>query len=229
LRILVVEHDLEVLPALVKSLEEDFFTVDHTLAGEKGLQLATVREYSAVILNRDIPNIGGLRVLTELRKSGFHTPVLMVSSGSAVSDRVHALQAGADDYLNKPFAMEELLARVHVLLRRPYRLLDKLCVGDLEIDPAQRRVKRAGTPIILSKQEYAVLEVLVRNAERTISRDTVVEGAWGVRYAELTYIVDVYVERLRAKIDRGFEQPLIHKVRGVGYRISAFQPPERFQ
>jgi DNA-binding response OmpR family regulator len=214
LRILVIEDEPKVARTLVKGLEADHFAVDLAGDGEEGLQLATEIDYDAIILDWNLPKLDGLTVLRKLRKSGSNMRILLLSARKDVSDRVCGLQAGADDYLVKPFSFEELLARVHALLRRPQELLDKLSVEDLELDRK---------PINLTQREYAVLEYLMRNAGRTVTRTMVVEHVWNLGFEGLTNIVDVYINYLRAKIDHGYEKPLIHTARGVGYMLSAAQ------
>jgi DNA-binding response OmpR family regulator len=209
MRILVIEDEPKVARTLVKGLEADHFAVDLAGDGEEGLQLATEIDYDGIILD------------WKLRKSGSNMRILLLSARKDVSDRVCGLQAGADDYLVKPFSFEELLARVHALLRRPQELLDKLSVEDLELDRMRHMVTRAGKPINLTQREYAVLEYLMRNAGRTVTRTMVVEHVWNLGFEGLTNIVDVYINYLRAKIDHGYEKQLIHTARGVGYMLSS--------
>jgi DNA-binding response OmpR family regulator len=223
LRILVIEDEPKVARTLVKGLEADHFAVDLANDGEEGLQLATEIDYDAIILDWNLPKLDGLTVLKKLRKSGSNMRILLLSARKDVSDRVMGLQAGADDYLTKPFSFEELLARVHSLLRRPQELLDKLSVEDLELDRMRHMVTRAGKQINLTQREYAVLEYLMRNAGRTVTRTMVVEHVWNLGFEGLTNIVDVYINYLRQKIDHGFEKPLIHTARGVGYMLASNQ------
>ena len=219
MRILVIEDEPKVARTLVKGLEADHFAVDLAGDGEEGLQLATEIDYDAIILDWNLPKLDGLTVLRKLRKSGSNMRILLLSARKDVSDRVCGLQAGADDYLVKPFSFEELLARVHALLRRPQELLDKLSVEDLELDRMRHMVTRGGKQINLTQREYAVLEYLMRNAGRTVTRTMVVEHVWNLGFEGLTNIVDVYINYLRAKIDHGYEKPLIHTARGVGYML----------
>jgi two-component system copper resistance phosphate regulon response regulator CusR len=218
-RILIIEDEPKVTRTLVKGLEADHFAVDVATNGEDGLQLSTEIDYDALILDWNLPKLDGLSLLKRLRRSGSPARVLFLSARKEISDRVMALQAGADDFLVKPFSFEELRARVHTLLRRPQELLDRLIVGDLELDRMRHQVMRAGKMISLTQREYAVLEYLMRNAGRTVTRTMVVEHVWNLGFEGLTNIVDVYINYLRAKIDQGFGPQLIHTVRGVGYSI----------
>jgi len=220
LRILVIEDEPRVSRTLVKGLEADHFAVDLAEDGEEGLQLATEIDYDAVLLDWNLPKLDGLTVLKKLRKSGSNTRVLLLSGRKEVSDRVLGLQSGADDYLVKPFSFEELLARVHALLRRPMELLDKLAVEDLELDRVRRSVTRGGKTINLTQREYSVLEYLMRNAGRAVTRTMVVEHVWNLGFEGLTNIVDVYINYLRQKVDHGYAKPLIHTARGVGYMLT---------
>jgi DNA-binding response OmpR family regulator len=219
-RILVIEDEFKVARTLAKGLEADHFAVDLAGDGEEGLQLATDVNYDAIILDWNLPKIDGLTVLRKLRVSGSHVRILLLSARKEHSDRVHALRIGADDYLIKPFFYEELLARLHALLRRPQELMDSIRVEDLELDRMRHIVKRAGKEIKLTQREYAVLEYLMRNAGRTVTRTMVVEHVWNLGFEGLTNIVDVYVNYLRAKVDDGFDKPLIHTTRGIGYVLA---------
>ena len=224
MRILVVEDEPKVARTLVKGLEADRFAVDCAADGEEGLQLALEIDYEVIILDWYLPKLDGLTVLKRLRKAGRIARVLFLSARKEVSDRVRGLEAGGDDFLVKPFAFEELLARVHALVRRPQKLLDKIQVEDLELDRMRHLVMRGGKLIHLTQREYAVLEYLMRNNGRTVTRTMVVEHVWNLGFEGLTNIVDVYVNYLRAKIDEGFDKPLIHTARGVGYVLA---PPDK--
>src|SRR6478752_5702172 len=221
LRLLVIEDEPKVARTLVKGLEADHFAVDLAGDGEEGLQLATEIDYDGIILDWNLPRLDGLTVLKKLRRSGSQARVLFLSARKEISDRVCCLQSGADDFMVKPFSFEELLVRIHTLLRRPLELLDKLFVADLELDRLRHSVTRAGRNISLTQREYAVLEYLMRNAGRTVTRTMVVEHVWNLGFEGLTNIVDVYINYLRAKIDHGYEKPLIHTARGVGYMLSS--------
>ncbi len=220
MRILVIEDDPKTARTLVKGLEADRFAVDVASDGEEGLQLSTEIDYDALIIDWVLPRFDGLTIIKKLRKAGSPARILVLSARNEVSDRVMALQAGADDYLGKPFSFEELRARLQALLRRPQEMLDKLTVADLEVDRLRHIVTRAGKPIKLTQREYAVLEYLMRNAGRTVTRTMIVEHVWNLGFQGLTNIVDVYINYLRSKIDDPFGRPLIHTSRGIGYQIS---------
>ncbi|MBZ5490544.1 MAG: response regulator transcription factor [Acidobacteriia bacterium] len=226
MRILIVEDEPKVTRTLVKGLEADHFAVDVAENGEDGLQLSSEIDYDAIILDWNLPKLDGLTVLRKLRKSGSAARILFLSARKEISDRVMALQCGADDFLVKPFSFEELRARVHTLLRRPTELLDRIIVADLELDRMRHSVTRAGKNLSLTQREYAVLEYLMRNAGRTVTRTMVVEHVWNLGFEGLTNIVDVYINYLRAKVDQGSSNPLIHTIRGVGYSIMATESGE---
>ena len=219
MRILIVEQEPKIARIMVKGLESDRFAVDVASDGEEGLQLATEIDYDAIILDWLLPRLDGMTVLRRLRKFGSHVRVVLI--GVRREDCVAALQAGADDYLAKPFSFEELLARLHAVLRRPQEIFDKLNVGDLELDRTRHVVARGGKPIVLTQREYALLEYLMRNAGRPVTRTMVVEHVWNLDFEGLTNIVDVYINYLRVKVDRGFAKRLIHTARGVGYMLAA--------
>jgi two-component system, OmpR family, copper resistance phosphate regulon response regulator CusR len=220
MRILVLEDESRVVRTLAKALQSNHFAVDVAGDGEEGLQLAAEIHYDAIILDWDLPKLDGLTVLKRLRKAGSNVRILMLGAREEVSDRVCGLRAGADDFLVKPFSCDELLARLNALLRRPQEIRDKLRVADLELDRMRHLVTRAGKPIKLTQREYAVLEYLMRNAGRTVTRTMVVEHVWNLGFEGLTNIVDVYVNYLRVKVDGGFDQPLIHTTRGIGYLLA---------
>jgi DNA-binding response OmpR family regulator len=221
LRILVIEDEPKVARSLVHGLEEEHFTADLASDGESGLETALKTNYDGIILDWNLPRLDGLTLLRKLRQSGSSTRVLILSGRREVADRVSGLEAGADDYLIKPFSFQELLARLHTLLRRSNELLDTITVEDLELDRMHRSVTRAGKPIDLTQREYALLEYLMRNAGRTVTRTMVIEHVWNLGFDGLTNVVDVYISYLRAKIDHGFAKPLIHTKRGIGFMIGA--------
>jgi DNA-binding response OmpR family regulator len=221
LRILIIEDEPKIARSLVQGFEAEHFAVDLAEDGERGLKLATEMRYDGIVLDLNLPRIDGLTLLRKMRQSGSSTRVLILSGRREVTDRVAGLQAGADDYLIKPFSFQELLARMHTLLRRAQETSEIISVGDLVLDPQRHTVARAGKPIKLSQREYALLEYLMRNAGRTVTRTMVVEHVWNLGFEGLTNIVDVYINYLRAKIDHGYEKPLIHTARGVGYMLSS--------
>ena len=227
MRILIIEDEPKIARSLLQGFEAEHFAVDLADDGEKGLQLATEIRYDGIVLDLNLPRIDGLTLLRKLRQSGSSTRVLILSGRREVTDRVAGLQAGADDYLIKPFSFNELLARMHTLLRRAQETSEILTVGDLELDPQRHTVVRAGKPIKLSQREYALLEYLMRNAGRTVTRTMVVEHVWNLWFEGLTSVVDVYISYLRAKIDHGFHPPLIHTKRGVGFMLSTDPKDEK--
>ncbi len=221
MRILVIEDEPKVSRLLLKGLESEHFAVDLAFDGEEGLQLASEIDYDAIVVDWNLPKLDGFTVLKKLRRQGSNARIMMLSARDQISDRVTALQAGADDYVIKPFSFEEVQARLQCLLRRPSEFLDKLCVHDLELDRMRHSVTRGGKPITLTQREYAVLEYLMRNAGRAVTRTMVVEHVWNLGFEGLTNIVDVYINYLRQKIDQGHDRPLIRTERGVGYMITA--------
>jgi DNA-binding response OmpR family regulator len=224
-RVLLIEDEPDVARVVRGALDAEGFAVDVRGNGEEGLQLATSSFYDAIILDWNLPALDGLSVLKKLRKAGRATRVIFLSGRRDVADRVCALQAGADDFLVKPFSIDELLARLHAILRRPEAVLDKLTVGDLELDRRRGVATRAGKPIHLTQREYAVLEYLMRNEGHLVTRSMVIEHVWDMHYEGMTNIVDSYIAYLRAKIDRGFDKPLIHTKHGLGYYISDKESP----
>jgi DNA-binding response OmpR family regulator len=220
-RLLIIEDEPKIARSLSESFEAEHFAVDLAEDGEKGLELATEIRYDGIVLDWNLPRMDGLSLLRKLRQAGSTTRVLILSGRREVADRVAGLQAGADDYLIKPFSLQELLARMQTLLRRAQETSEILKVGDLSLDPQRHMVERAGKPIKLSQREYALLEYLMRNVGRTVTRTMVVEHVWNLWFDGLTSVVDVYISYLRAKIDHDFSTPLIHTVRGVGFMLSA--------
>jgi two-component system OmpR family response regulator len=218
MRILVIEDDPTVGQYVKRGLEEHRWAVDLMTDGEEGERRASSEAYDLVILDMRLPGKSGLDVLQSLRAKGFERPVLVLTAQDAVDAKVTTLRAGADDYVTKPFAFEELLARVEALARRPRALASPvLRVGDLEIDQATHAVKRGGVPIEVTPKEYTVLEYLARHAGRVMSRTLITEYAWGYHFDPGTNIVDVVINHLRKKIDAGHDRRLITTVRGVGY------------
>ena len=222
MKILVVEDDRTVGQYVKRGLEEQRYHADLVDDGMEGLRLASGGRYDLIVLDLRLPEMNGLEVLRTLRDRGNTTPVLVLTAQDAVDFKVQALRSGADDYVTKPFAFEELLARVEALGRRPKEIRTPLLrVGDLELDMATREVRRAGERIELTPKEYTVLEYLMRHAGRVMSRTLITEYAWDYHFDPGTNIVDVVINRLRKKIDSGSEKKLLHTVRGVGYVIRA--------
>ena len=223
MRILVVEDDLEAQRYLVQGLKESGHVVDEASDGETGLSLSLSRSYDVAIIDRMLPKMDGLKVVAEMREHGNLTPVLFLSALSEVDDRVKGLTAGGDDYLAKPYAFVELLARIDALLRRltPSGVKTRLGVGDLELDLLTRAAKRSGTDIELQPREFRLLEYLMRHAGQVVTRTMLLESVWEYHFDPQTNVIDVHISRLRAKIDKGFQAPLLHTVRGAGYMIRA--------
>ena len=218
MRLLLVEDDPNLGRFIEKGLQEERYAVEVAADGEEGLLLATINQYDLIILDIMLPKLDGLSVCRKLRAERKTTPVLMLTARETIEDRVAGLDTGADDYLTKPFAFAELLARVRSLLRRGSVLPSgRLTALDLELDPVSHRVWRAGQEIPLTNKEFALLEYLLRNANQVLTRTAIIEHIWDIHYDSMTNIVDVHIRALRAKIDRSFPPPLIHTVRGVGY------------
>ncbi len=219
MRVLLIEDDRTIADFVMRGLREAGFAVDHELDGEAGLEAALQQPYDVAIVDLMLPRRDGLSVIDALRKRGAATPVLILSARRSVDDRVKGLQAGGDDYLTKPFAFAELLARVQALVRRASRSPEPttLTVEDLVLDLLSRRVTRGGTALDLRPREFALLEYLMRNAGKVVSKTMILSHVWDYRFDPQTNIVDVLVSRLREKIDRPFERKLLRTLRGVGY------------
>ena len=218
MRILLVEDDKKVASFIRKGLEEEGYAVDVAAEGEAGLFMGLDRLHDLIILDVMLPKKPGFQVLRELRQAKVATPVLMLTARDTVEDKVQGLDAGADDYLTKPFVFAELLARVRALLRRRAEARSpRLQVADLVLDPATRSVTRGGQPITLTNREFALLEYLMRNAGRVLTRTAITEHVWDYDFDSGTNVIDVYVNYLRKKIDAGHEPKLLHTVRGAGY------------
>jgi two-component system OmpR family response regulator len=219
MRALVVEDDASIADFVVRGLKEAGFAVDHAAEGEAGLAVALDQPYDVAIVDVMLPRRDGLSLIEELRRRGVATPVLILSARRSVDDRVRGLQAGGDDYLTKPFAFAELLARIQALVRRATRAPEptSLTVDDLVLDLLSRRVTRADAALDLRPREFALLEFLMRNVGRVVSKTMILSHVWDYSFDPQTNVVDVLVSRLREKIDRPFEKKLLHTVRGVGY------------
>jgi len=227
MKILVVEDEKRVTQFIQKGLKEEGHAVDVAYDGEEGGFLAEVNDYDLIILDLMLPKKNGIAMCREIRERGVVTPVLMLTARDSIEDKVRGLDAGADDYLVKPFAFKELLARVRALLRRRSEVkTPTLKIADLELDPISRRVTRSGKPIRLTTKEYSLLEYMLRNPGRVLSRTLIGEHVWDMNFDPESNVIDVYVSHLRSKVDRGFDLSLIHTLRGQGYLLSDEAPPE---
>jgi two-component system, OmpR family, response regulator len=223
MKILLVEDNERVAGFLVKGLRETGHTVDHAGNGRDGLFLATSETYDTIIMDRILPGgVEGLGIVEALRKTGDKTPILILSALGEVDDRIRGLRAGGDDYLTKPFAFGELVARLDALVRRSRDSGPEtdLAVGDLRMDPGSRTVTRAGKQIQLQPREFRLLEFLMRHAGQVVTRTMLLENVWDYHFEPHTNVIDSHLSKLRRKIDSGFDPPLLHTVRGAGYKIS---------
>jgi DNA-binding response OmpR family regulator len=221
MRILVVEDSQTIAGAIKEGLEQEGYAVDVEYDGESGLRAALYEPYDVIVLDVMLPSKDGIAVCRELRENKVSTPVLMLTAKTQNGDVVTGLDAGADDYLGKPFSFDVLLARLRALLRRPKEALqDTLTVADIELDTASRTVTRAGKAVDLSRKEYAILEYLMRNPGRACSKEEIMQHVWDFDADILPNTLEVFITYLRAKIDKPFNQPLIQTVRGFGYKIS---------
>jgi heavy metal response regulator len=220
MRILLVEDDTSLAGFIRKGLREEGYAVDLAQDGEEALLLASSAPYDLLILDVLLPELNGLGVCRKLRGQGSKTPILMLTAKESIEDKVSGFDAGADDYLTKPFAFSELVVRIRSLLRRgSSQPIGRLRVADLELDAVSHKVWRASQEITLTNKEYALLEYLMRNVDRVLTRTAIVEHIWDINYDSMTNIVDVHIRGLRAKIDHDFTPPLIHTIRGVGYML----------
>jgi len=221
MRILVIEDDCEAAGWLVKGLAEAGHVADHAADGEEGLGMALEGVHDVLIVDRMLPKIDGLTIIRKLREHNIMTPVLILSALADVDERVKGLRAGGDDYLGKPYAFSELLARIENLGHRARETpqATKLRAADLEIDLLTRSVTRAGKPILLQPREFKLLEYLVRNAGHIVTRTMLLENVWDYHFDPQTNVIDVHISRLRAKIDKGHDEPILQTVRGAGYMI----------
>ncbi len=220
MRILVVEDEKKVASFIKKGLEEEYYAVDIAPDGKEGLKLSCSEEYDLIIMDIMLPFIDGISLLKDIRKKEITVPVLMLTVKDSLKDKVEGLDAGADDYLTKPFAFEELLARIRALLRRKdTNKPTKLKVGKLILDLQSHRVNRDNREIFLTPKEYSILEYLMRNANKVVSRTKLIEHVYDYHFDTETNIIDVYINKVRSKVDANFENNLIHTIRGVGYII----------
>lgn len=217
MRILVVEDEKKVAGFVKKGFEEESYAVDIAYDGVEGEYLATTNEYDAIVLDIMLPKKNGMDVVKDLRTRGIKTPVLLLTARDAVEDKVKGLDSGADDYLSKPFAFEELLARVRALMRRKEYSIVELKFSDLALDQATRKAKRGSMEIDLTSKEYGLLEYFLRNPNKVLTRTMIAEHVWDYTFDTDTNVIDVYVNHLRNKIDKDSSKKLIHTVRGIGY------------
>jgi DNA-binding response OmpR family regulator len=219
MRILVVEDDAKIAAFVTNGLKQAGYVVDHAEDGLAGLHLAMMESYDAAVIDIMLPKLDGLSLIEEIRKHKIYTPVIILSAKQSVDDRIRGLQTGSDDYLTKPFAFTELLARIQALIRRggsPVQM-SRLTTGDISVDLLSREVMRAGAKIELQSREFTLLEYLMRNAGRVVSKAMILDQVWGYAFDPQTNVVDVLVCRLRNKIDKDFPIKMIHTIRGVGY------------
>ena len=223
MRLLIVDDDRDAAAYLVKGLKESGHVVDHAADGVEGLALSRAQTYDVAIVDRMLPRLDGLNLVQKMREEGNQVPVLFLSALGEIDDRVKGLKAGGDDYLPKPYAFVELLARVDALVRRrqPEQVQTKLVVGDLELDLLSRSASRGGHAIDLQPREFLLLEYLMRHAGQVVTRTMLLENVWDYHFDPQTNVIDVHISRLRAKIDKGFADALLHTVRGAGYCLRA--------
>jgi two-component system OmpR family response regulator len=223
MRLLLIEDDPKIASFILKGMKAEGYAVDHALDGQDGLHMAVTEPYDAAIIDVMLPKLDGLSVIERMRKEKVNTPVIILSAKGSVDDRVKGLQAGGDDYLPKPFAFSELLARVQALIRRSGGISEptRLLIGDLAMNLITREVTRGDRKIELQRLEFSLLEYLMRNAGRVVSKTMIMEHVWDYNFDPQTNVVESRICRLRDKIDRGFDQKLIQTVRGVGYALKA--------
>jgi two-component system OmpR family response regulator len=221
MHVLLVEDDKEAAGYVVKGLQESGYVVDHAANGNVGLELALSGKFDVLIIDRMLPQLDGLSLVAELRQHKIQTPVLFLSALGEVDDRVEGLRSGGDDYLTKPFAFAELLARIEVLSRRGQgdAVTTHLSLADLEVDLLSREVMRQGKKIDLQPREFKLLEYLLRHAGQVVTRTMLLENVWEYHFDPQTNVIDVHISRLRAKLDRDFSPPLVHTIRGAGYSL----------
>ena len=221
MRVIVIEDDNKIASFVVKGLKQNGFAVDRCANGEEGLMLARATPFDVAVVDVMLPKLDGLSLIRQLRKEGIRAPVIILSAKASVDDRVKGLQAGGDDYLTKPFAFSELLARIQALIRRSSNAAEptRLTVGELTLDLLSREVTRSGQTIELQSREFALLEYLMRNPGRVVTKTMILEHVWDYSFDPQTNVVDVLVHRLRSKVDKDFPKKMIQTIRGVGYVI----------
>ena len=222
MKIMLVEDDRRAAEYLAKGLTDLGHAVEHAYDGEAGLALAMNGGFDAIVLDRMLPKLDGLEIVRRLRASGAAVPVLILSALDEVDERIQGLRAGGDDYLTKPYHLEELTARLEALARRHGEAAPsgKVTIADLELDTRTRRVSRAGKKIELTAREFQLLEFLMRHARQVVTRTMILEGVWDYHFDPKTNVIDVHISRLRQAIDKGFDRPLLHTVRGAGYTLT---------
>ena len=224
MRALIVEDERKIALALKRGLEQESFAADAVFTGDEGLAMALDEPYDVIVLDRMLPGLDGMEVCRQIREANKQVPIIMLTAKDAISDRVAGLNNGADDYLVKPFAFEELLARIRSVMRRPSNVVPEvLTCGDLSLNTQTYEVERAGKPVSITSKEFALLEYLLRNQGRIVSKDTIIGHVWDYDADILPNTVEVYISYLRAKIDRAFPKsaPLVHTLRGFGYKLGA--------
>jgi two-component system OmpR family response regulator len=223
MKILIIEDDQATAGFMAKGLKESGHVADHAADGEDGFEFARHGDYDVCVVDRMLPKLDGLTLVERLRAEGIRTPILFLSALGEVDDRIKGLKAGGDDYLVKPYAFAELLARIEALVRRrdPGAVATHLQVGDLEMDLLARTVRRGGADIPMQPREFRLLEYLMRNQGHIVTRTMLLEQVWDYHFDPQTNVIDVHISRLRGKIDKGFEAPLLHTVRGAGYCLRA--------
>ncbi len=222
MKILLIEDDREAANYLIQALDEAGHVTHHASDGETGYAMADSMDYDVLIIDRMLPRLDGLSIIEKLRAQGDKTPVLILSALGEVDDRVTGLRAGGDDYLTKPYAFSELLARIEVLARRsnPQEVANSYKVADLTLDRLSRKVMRDGQEILLQPREFRLLEYLMKHSGQVVTRTMLLENVWDYHFDPQTNVIDVHISRLRGKIDKGFKQPLLRTIRGAGYMIS---------
>ncbi len=219
MRLLLVEDDKKIAKTLQRGLQEEYYSVDVSHDGKEGLYLATTNEYDVILLDLMLPSMDGVNLCKALRRKRVHTPVIMLTAKGEIEERIEGLDSGANDYLPKPFAFEELLARIRVQLRTPEQGGDTLQVADLVLDRGKKQVSRGGVPIRLTAKEFALLEYLLRRKNAVVSEGMIRENIQSLDEDSSSNVISVYIYRLRNKIDKPFDKPLIHTLRGIGYRV----------
>ncbi len=227
MRVLVIEDEHKINRTVCQALREEAYAVDAAFDGEQGEEMALINTYDLIVLDLMLPKKNGLTLCKGLREQGVTTPILMLTARDSLEDRVQGLDSGADDYLVKPFFMDELLARARALLRRDTAVkTSKLQLADLLVDTSSHRVWRAGSPIELTSKEYAMLEYFIRNPDQVLTRTMISEHVWDDEFDSLSNIIDVYIRRLRRKVDEGYQPRLLHTIRGSGYLLGILPDDE---